>query len=427
SRSASRTASARSAIPAIPPSAVSHQWSNGSARKPGSSRGAVAISSRGSPSRPGTTSTRPVEGSTASTPSRADSMVCMSDCGARHGPCAWAGTMKESPARQRKLQSAWVAVRGLPLHARVATAAPPDAPAVVLVHGIGVASRYFVPLAERLAPHARVYALDLPGFGASAKPHRILDLPELAEALALWLDAAGLARVAVLGNSVGCQIVAHLAVCHPARVERLVLAGPTMDPRARTAWQAILRWLQNNRHERLAQLPITVRDYRAAGLARLLGTFQQALRDHIEDQLPRIQAPTLVVRGERDAIVPQAWAEAVVRRLPDAELAVVPRAAHTVNFNAPDELARIVLPFLRGDGPGLPAGVPAEAPIAGFDSASAMLRATARALQGQDFPLVGTIPPRLQPVMQPVGLLINCLPKPAREQVYIWSGRQEAI
>ena len=208
---------------------------------------------------------------------------------------------------------------------------------------------------------------------------------ELADALAAWMDALGLTPAAVLGNSVGCQIVAHLAARHPASVERLVLAGPTMDPRARTAWRVLLRWLQNNRHERLAQLPLNVRDYWAAGLPRLIATLRHALRDRIEEQLPSIRVPTLVVRGERDALVPQDWAEQVTRRLPHAELVVIPRAAHTVNFNAPDALAQVVLPFLRGEQAGLPGGVPA-APVAGFDSASAMLRATARFLEGKDFP-----------------------------------------
>ncbi len=327
-----------------------------------------------------------------------------------------------------KPAAAWTVVNGLPVYARVGSApAAPDAPRVVLVHGIGVASSYFVPLMERLAPWAPVYAVDLPGFGRSGKPRRALDMVQLADALAAWLDALGLGPATALGNSVGCQVVAHLAVRHPAAVARLVLAGPTMDPRARTFWQAILRWLKNNRHERLAQLPLSVRDYGAAGLPRLLATLRYALRDRIEAQLPNIRVPTLVVRGERDALVPQDWAEAVTARLPDAALAVLPRAAHTVNFNAPDKLAEVVLPFVQGRGPGVPSGVPATAPVAGFDSASAMLRATARFLAGEGFPLVGTLPPRLEPLMEPVGLLVNRLPNWAREQVYIWSGRQEAI
>jgi 2-hydroxy-6-oxonona-2,4-dienedioate hydrolase len=57
-------------------------------------------------------------------------------------------------------------------------------------------------------------------------------------------------------------------------------------------------------------------DYADAGVGRALRTFGRALADRIEDKLPLVQAPTLVVRGARDPIVPQAWAEEVSRLLP---------------------------------------------------------------------------------------------------------------
>jgi pimeloyl-ACP methyl ester carboxylesterase len=60
---------------------------------------------------------------------------------------------------------------------------------VVLVHGIGVSSRYMTPIAIELAATCKVYAPDLPGFGLSAKPSRILDVPALADALAAWMRA----------------------------------------------------------------------------------------------------------------------------------------------------------------------------------------------------------------------------------------------
>jgi pimeloyl-ACP methyl ester carboxylesterase len=90
-------------------------------------------------------------------------------------------------------------------------------------------------------------------------------------------------------------------------------------------------------------------DYRDAGVRRVLATFRLALADPIEDKLPRLQAPTLVVRGARDPIVPQRWAEEAARRLPRGRLVVVPGAAHTMCFTSPDELARVVRPFLDED------------------------------------------------------------------------------
>src|SRR5437660_1465473 len=74
------------------------------------------------------------------------------------------------------------------IHARVGGDALPGPP-VVLVHGMVISSRYMVPTALELAPLCPVYAIDLPGYGDSIKPHAILGLAELADALAAWMDA----------------------------------------------------------------------------------------------------------------------------------------------------------------------------------------------------------------------------------------------
>ena len=238
------------------------------------------------------------------------------------------------------------------MHARVsARALPPDAPVVVLVHGIGVSSRYMVPTAIELAATCKVYAPDLPGFGLSAKPSKILDVPALADALAAWMRALRLARAVLVGNSFGCQIIAELGVHHPALIARAVLQGPTIDPRARSAPRQILRWALNSPFEPAGawtSLGSVVRqDYRDAGVRRVLKTFRHALSDRIEDKLPRLQAPTLVVRGARDPIVPQRWAEEAARLLPRGRLVVVPGAAHTMCFTSPEELAHVIRRFLE--------------------------------------------------------------------------------
>lgn len=88
-------------------------------------------------------------------------------------------------------------------------------------------------------------------------------------------------------------------------------------------------------------------DYLSAGLGRSLATFRYALEDPIEEKLPRVRVPTLVVRGDRDPIVPQRWAERAARLLPEGRLVVVPGAAHTMNYAAPSELARVVRKFVR--------------------------------------------------------------------------------
>ena len=245
-----------------------------------------------------------------------------------------------------QLESRWTRVEGLPVHARV-SADPASSPLpIVLVHGIGVASRFMVPVAELLAPHHPVYAPDLPGFGASGKPNRVLNVAELTDALAGWTRAIGLERAAFLGNSFGCQIVVDLAVRYPQLVERVVLQGPTMDPSARGARQQIARLLLNSRREAPSHGLISAREYLRCGLRRLVKTFRYALEDRIEEKLPQVRVPALVVRGSRDPLVPQRWAEEVSDLLPMGRLVVIPGAPHTVVYDAPLELTRVLLPFL---------------------------------------------------------------------------------
>jgi 2-hydroxy-6-oxonona-2,4-dienedioate hydrolase len=233
------------------------------------------------------------------------------------------------------------------MHARVSVDPTPSSSLpLVLVHGIGVASRFMVPVAELLALYHRVYAPDLPGFGKSEKPAHALSLVELTDALAWWMREIGLESAAFLGNSFGCQIVADLALRYPELVERVVLQGPTMDPRARTARQQLIRWLRNSRQEPLSHGLISAREYPRCGFRRLIKTFRYALEDRIEEKLPHVRVPALVVRGSRDPIVPQRWAEEATRLLPMGRLAVIPGAPHTVVYDAPLDLARVVRPFL---------------------------------------------------------------------------------
>ena len=217
---------------------------------------------------------------------------------------------------------------------------------MVLVHGLVVSSRYMAPTAERLAPHYRVFAPDLPGFGRSENPPHVLDVAGLSDALSAWMEAVGLERAALVGNSMGCQIIADLAVRHPGRVERAVLQGPTMDPLGRSAPRQIGRWLLDAPREPLSLLPIELLDYLSAGTRRAWRTFRFALEDPIEEKLLHVRVPTLVVRGSRDPIVPQRWAEEAAGLLPVGRLSVIPDAAHTANYGRAAEFGRVVREFL---------------------------------------------------------------------------------
>ena len=245
------------------------------------------------------------------------------------------------------LEDLWTRVDGAVVSAKSGVPiAPPDAPVVVFVHGIGVTRRYLEPTMQALAPHLRAYAPDLPGWGRSERPARTLAIPELADTLAAWLDVVGIDAPTLVANSMGCQVVVDLATRMRDRARRLVLVGPTIDPRARTMPRQAARLALDSVREPPSLLPLIAADYLRFGPRRFLATSRHALRDPIEEKLPRVEAPILVVRGTRDAIVSQEWAEEVARLLPRGELATVPGRAHAVNYNAPLALATLVRDFV---------------------------------------------------------------------------------
>lgn len=246
-----------------------------------------------------------------------------------------------------RLESRWITADGVRMHALVSAGeAPPEAPPVVLVHGSGLSGRYMIPTAERLAADFPVYVPDLPGFGDSGKPSRVLSVPELADSVAAWMEASGLGRASLLGNSFGCQVIADLAARYPERVERAVLQGPTTPADERSVFWQFVRWRQNQGYNPPDLGPITYEDYRKCGPRRMLVSFRHQLTDPIEEKLPRVRAPVLVVRGARDPIAHQRWCEELARRAPRGELAIIPDVAHTLVYTSPVELAEVARRFL---------------------------------------------------------------------------------
>ncbi|MGY1779308.1 alpha/beta fold hydrolase [Geodermatophilus sp. SYSU D01036] len=226
---------------------------------------------------------------------------------------------------------------------------------VVLLHGLGLSSRYLVPLGRRLAALGHdVVAPDLPGFGRSPRDPRLRrpggpDVATQTGHLLAWLDAVGIARAHVFGNSIGAQVGAELAARHPERVARLVLSGPTPDPRYRRPWQQYPRVLRNQVFEVPTLQPVMQVEYLSTGVARMVQQLVRSSGDPVERRLPDVVAPTLVVRGRHDRTLTQAWAEQVTRLLPDGRLVVVEGAAHNAHWSAPDVTARLVEVFLSGE------------------------------------------------------------------------------
>lgn len=233
---------------------------------------------------------------------------------------------------------------GLSMYTRVSVDPPLSQDSeIILVHGLSVSSGYMIPTAVRLAPYYRVHVPDLPGFGRSKKPSHILNVPELADALAAFMQTMQLPSATFLG----CQTIVNFALRYPQCIERAILVSPTMDSEARTIHQEAGRLLRDATCEPPHFLPVLLREYLLAGIPRTIRTLQYAFEDSMEEHLPHVSIPALVVRGSRDPIVSQQWAEQVNQLLPNSHLIVVQGAGHAVNFNSPDKLVHIVRSFLN--------------------------------------------------------------------------------
>ncbi|RBY75792.1 alpha/beta hydrolase [Geodermatophilus sp. TF02-6] len=249
-------------------------------------------------------------------------------------------------AQDSRVERRFDRVGTLSIHTRWAGDPAASGRPVVLVPGLGISGRYMVRLLRLLAADRPAVALDLPGIGRSSRPERPLTLVEMADVLVAWLDAVALERPALLGHSLGAQVVAHVADQRPARVSCLVLASPSRDPSARRPWQQALRLLRDAPREAPSLVPIAVTDYLGAGPWRMWRTLRQSLHTDAVARLSRLEHPTLVVRGERDPLVSAAWADTVTGLLRHGTLVTLPGAPHAVNYTTARALAAVVRPFL---------------------------------------------------------------------------------
>jgi pimeloyl-ACP methyl ester carboxylesterase len=219
--------------------------------------------------------------------------------------------------------------------------AGPAAPAV-LVHGIGVARLYFTRLEAVLAAQGPVLTLQLPGFGRAPKRPERTHPPTIEEHARLVADVLrqhGAAGYRVVGHSMGTQIVADLAARDPHLVRELALLGPVTDPAAPDALRQGLRLARDTLGETLPANAAVFTDYARTGPRWYLRTLPFMLGYDLRSVLPRIAAPTLVIRGSRDPIAPHPWAEQVARLLPRSRLVEVPGAHHVVQFTHPEAVA----------------------------------------------------------------------------------------
>lgn len=269
-------------------------------------------------------------------------------------------------------------VDGLSLHYLVEGRGP----AVVLVHGLGGFAESWRHNVAPLAEQATVYALDLPGFGRSAKPLTRYGLEDFARALHGFIETLGLPPVALVGHSLGGAVAMTYALTHPARVERLALISTLVPGFAGYRMARALRLLSVYGVGEVLSLLVGPRVYRgslahcfhrsmaaevdflvqchyaertgAAARAAYLATLRH-VRDDFANRadayrraVATLDLPILLIHGRQDPVVPPAHCVQIGEGVPSARVRWLDECGHFPQIEQPALVNGWLSQFLAG-------------------------------------------------------------------------------
>jgi pimeloyl-ACP methyl ester carboxylesterase len=251
-----------------------------------------------------------------------------------------------------------------------------DGPPFLLVHGLSGNWQNWLENIPRLAAERRVVALDLPGFGQSDDPAERITMPRYGRAVNELAETLDLGEVVLVGNSMGGFVAAETAIQFPARVERLVLvsaAGITSSDLRREpvmVWgrAAMMAGARGAAEKRMAIVRPRIRHavYSAimrhpsliaaetlwemsegAGRSAFAPALEAILDYDFRDRLPEISAPTLIVWGENDMLIPVGDAEEYERLIPSARRLVLRDTGHVSMIERPPTFNEALIEFAR--------------------------------------------------------------------------------
>lgn len=244
-------------------------------------------------------------------------------------------------------------------------------PPVVLIMGLAGSLEWWGPeIQEALSRRFRVVVFDNRGAGRSDRPKDPYTIAQMAEDTRGLMDALGIDRAHVLGYSMGGMIAQELALRHPERLRRLILAATSPGgvlsalPRPR-AFGLLLAERDPERAARATLELLFPPDYVASHAERMIRLsnmlarhatdaasakrqFAAILRWSAWSRLPRLSVPTLVVHGTADILLPVRNARILHRRIPRSEIRLFPGAGHGFGLQFAEETAETVLGFLEG-------------------------------------------------------------------------------
>jgi len=229
---------------------------------------------------------------------------------------------------------------------RVAGQGPP----LVLVHGLSASWRWWRAVVPFLSRDYACHLVDLPRFTGRRRPDAA------AEWISAWADGADLPRIALVGHSLGGAVAARLAVMRAELVQALVLVAAVGMPSRRRlgeyAWP-LFTTLRTTNPLFLSQIAADA--FRAAPAALMRGGLYSTRAD-ISNEARGIRAPTLLVWGERDTLVPISLAAEWQRVVPASRLVVLPGVGHLPMVERPRKFSELLLEFLDDAGNGLGVG-----------------------------------------------------------------------
>ena len=235
---------------------------------------------------------------------------------------------------------------------------------VLLLHGWGCSVKHFEPMAQELSKDYCVTMIDFPAHGLSECPPKPWGVPEFAEMTAELMETLQIAPADIIAHSFGARVAIYLAAMRPELVKRLVLTGaaglkdvPTEAQKKKSAAfqkkKAMLEKLKRvpflknaaeNAQEALRKKYGSA-DYNALD-AEMRKTFVKIVSQDLSEYLPKIQASTLLVFGEKDTATPLWMGQRMEKEIPDAGLVVFENDDHFAYLRQWPRFVTVVKTFL---------------------------------------------------------------------------------
>jgi len=233
--------------------------------------------------------------------------------------------------------------------------------AIMMIHGATYNHRLWIKQIRAVSSVGEVYALDLPGHGASSRfpADRIISIKSYADHVHEVLRALGRSSTVLIGHSMGGAISIMYAMDHPSEVESLILVGTGAKLGVSPAiFQALSSNYENGITSAMAQLSFSDKtDKRIIeeGAGEMLKCPQDiALADFracnefdARASISEIRVPTLVIVGEEDKLTPVKWSEFLHNNIGNSRIRIIKAAGHMVMVEKPSELNACIISFLR--------------------------------------------------------------------------------